>query len=170
MKPPQSLFGDDPEARQEAWRTEQEKIAAEAAKHRNYTFYFCGKVKHTDWRHSILDLRDVSYPLDSYRLGQVTILSNELGPGLHYCGPFFVGCDHGCYHGPNSHGAAADTGGYDDGAFDDEQRVPSRHKDWQTEIAFNCQISIRAADIIFAWLDDLTAFGTFAGAASWAAL
>jgi hypothetical protein len=136
---------------------EQEaKLAAdeqEAAKHPQFIFYFCGKIAKNDWRHKILDLRGEEYPLDDYRAGRVAGVRHALGPGLHYGGPFFVGCDHGCYHGSSTHGVGRDLDTYDcAGVY-----VPSEH-----EIVVNCQTAIAAADIVFAWLDDLTAYGSFA--------
>src|SRR5438094_823554 len=74
------------------------QIEAEARKHPPYSFYFCGKIGHTDWRHQIVsfDLRSEPYPLYAYRSGQAPVIRHGLGPNLHYSGPYFIGCDHGC--------------------------------------------------------------------------
>jgi hypothetical protein len=128
-------------------------IEKEAAKHPPHTFYFCGKIAHTDWRHRILDLRGVEYPLEAYRSGGTPIVEHGLGPGLHYGGPFFVGCDHGCYHGSNSHGAGCNK---EDTCYCVDS-VPREH-----EITGNSLRSIIGADIVFTWLDDLSAYGSFA--------
>ena len=171
MEPHQkSLFGHDPSF--EKWQAECEtKLQAqheatkrEAAKHLNYTFYFCGKISHTDWRHYVVDfkLRDLLYPLNTYRRGNIPLIAHGLAPGLHYGGPFFIGCDHGCYHGENAHGAGVnkETCCYD--SFDDGPNEPMVCKDFATEVAQNCLASLRSSDIIFAWLDDLSAYGSFA--------
>ena len=70
--------------------------------------YLAGKITKNGWRKEIVpqlrsawgapcldaaDWRDID-PLEFY-LG---------GVHFHYVGPYFVGCDHGCFHGPNSHG------------------------------------------------------------------
>lgn len=56
--------------------------------------YLAGKIGHDDWRQRIIPgLRDHTWhdgPID-------------VGP-YSYVGPFFVGCDHGCFHGANRHG------------------------------------------------------------------
>jgi len=45
------------QAAKEKARLEQARTDAEARKYPNYKFYFCGKIGHTDWRHSILGLK-----------------------------------------------------------------------------------------------------------------
>jgi hypothetical protein len=126
----------------------------EAAKGPQSTFYFCGKIAKNDWRHTIVrDLRGVDYPLADYRAGGAPIVRHALGVGLHYSGPFFVGCDHGCYHGSDTHGVGQGRETYDcAGVY-----VPPEY-----EILANCRTSIAACDIVFARLDDLTAYGSFA--------
>ncbi|MCX7143976.1 MAG: hypothetical protein NT123_23620 [Proteobacteria bacterium] len=56
--------------------------------------YLAGKIGQNDWRHALIPgLRDHSWadgPLDAV--------------AFEYVGPFFVACDHGCFHGPNGHG------------------------------------------------------------------
>jgi hypothetical protein len=125
----------------------------EVSKFPPFTFYFCGKIAHTDWRHRLVDLREVEYPVDAYRAGNTPILRHGLGPGLHYGGPFFVGCDHGCYHGTNSHGAGCNN----ERPSTCREALPREH-----EIVGNSLRSIIGADIIFAWIDDLSAYGSFA--------
>lgn len=133
-------------------KLEATALDEEAKKYRQYTFYFCGKINHTDWRHTLLNLRSEEYPLDDYRAGYSPVVHHGLGAGLHYGGPFFVACDHGCYHGDNSHGVGRHKQTCEGG-----QSVPSN-----LEVVANSQISIATADIVFAWLDDLTAYGSFA--------
>src|SRR5262245_63114234 len=106
----------------EKWEAKQLKLQAEieveAARHPNYTFYFVGKIRHTDWRHRIFDLRNIDYPWDAYISGSIPRIEHCLGPGLHYGGPFMIGCDHGCYHGQNSHGAGVNRDTCEGGMFD----------------------------------------------------
>lgn len=62
------------------------------------TVYLAGKIGKNDWRHPLVPgLRgslwaDAPLKCDTFR----------------YSGPFFVACDHGCAHGPSSHGALPD--------------------------------------------------------------
>jgi hypothetical protein len=67
-----------------------------------------------------------------------------------YVGPFVMSDDHGCFHGTNTHGQGAwDACG---GAY---QGLTTR-----TEVAERARRGIACADHVFAWLDDLTAYGT----------
>lgn len=125
--------------------------------------YLAGKIGKNDWRH---DLVKEVYPSQgrSWTLGLREIwntydTSDDPWPIIpqgvlkrwDYVGPYFLGCDHGCAHGPGSHGVAATTWG--DCAGD------KLHKD---ETVGRCLKAIDAADVVFAWLDDPTAYGTLA--------
>lgn len=64
------------------------------------TVYLAGKISKNDWRHKLVPgLRGHSW---------------ELGPiathDFTYAGPFFQSCDHGCLHGPSTHGMGAGVG------------------------------------------------------------
>lgn len=86
--------------------------------------YFAGKIDKNDWRHEIVynglgvepwaaaDMFDPDFIVDcgSYLYG----------------GPFFVRCDHGCFHGRNQHGAGIDQDGgcgYDPTQAELRQRI-----------------------------------------------
>jgi len=146
------------------WETErlqqQAEIEAEAAKHPNYTFYFVGKIEHTGWRHRIFDLRNIDYPWDAYISGYAPRIGHCIAPALHYGGPFTVGCDHGCYHGPNTHGAGVNRDTCEGGMWDSS--LPCNQKSFAAQIVSNCLRSIAGVDIVFAWIDDLTAYGSLA--------
>ena len=110
--------------------------------------YLAGKIEANDWRHTItLQLRSCVYNAGEWK--RVTFLTTQL-PGVRYSGPFFVACDHGCAHGPNSHGAA--------GARGCVQGIS------RAEIIAKAQLGIRQCDlfIVYAGLDFSTAFGTLA--------
>ncbi len=143
------------------------------------TIYCCGKVSKNDWRHPLTDydLRDTDYPLLAYRRGEIPTIRDGLGRGLHYGGPFFIGCDHGCSHGPHTHGASANSEFVCNENYDYDENAESFHagkystygsdeppsiERHATEIAKNCLTSITHASVVFAWIDDLTAYGTFA--------
>lgn len=115
--------------------------------------YFAGKIGNGDWRSELFgyraggtcdgDLFDMSYTVN-------------MGGGVVYGGPFFVSCDHGCNHGPSSHGVNADSqNGI--GACFGAPPFPNHGKRDVFEI--NNQ-RIKLADYVFAYLDDLTAYGT----------
>ena len=57
--------------------------------------YLAGKIDQNDWRHDLVPhLRE--HQIDDGPLPTETFV---------YMGPFFVSCDHGCFHGRNKHGA-----------------------------------------------------------------
>jgi hypothetical protein len=111
----------------------------------NLTFYFCGKIGQTDWRQSIVKMERKNWLLDDPTLAwsDLPILQNGIAEGLHYSGPFFNSCDHRCAHSPHKHGAMSCC----------EETSPN-------EVAYAAQIQIKRADILFAWLYDLTCFGS----------
>jgi hypothetical protein len=120
----------------------------------NLTFYFAGKIAHTDWRHALVrDLRNSGLFDDSgdyvYECGVFRcrpILENAIGEGLHYSGPHFNACDHGCAHGPHRHGVL--------GCCMEELIPPRAH------VPMAAMFQIKRADILFAWLEDLTCYGS----------
>lgn len=62
--------------------------------------------------------------------------------GMDYFGPYTNDCGHGCNYGEHSHGANA--------------------KYFRKSVNVNCLHAIERADLLFAWLDDNTAYGTLA--------
>src|ERR1700730_9535978 len=72
------------------------------------TFYLAGKISKNGWRHRLVPRLSDSPWAESGPITEMPILKNGIAPGLHYSGPYFVACDHGCFHGPNTHGAIDD--------------------------------------------------------------
>ena len=68
-----------------------------------------------------------------------------------YVGPYFIGDDHGCGHGPSTHGCG------NNGEVCALDVAPKR-----PQVRDLCLGAIDTADIVFAWLDDVTAYGTLA--------
>ena len=99
--------------------------------------YFAGKVGKGDWRHALVpDLRDSMGAIGTpIRCDQFV-----------YCGPFFIACDHGCAHGPGTHGVGPNCIG---------ETSPPR---WL--VPSLCFRWLRRADLVFAWIDDPTCYGT----------
>jgi very-short-patch-repair endonuclease len=76
------------------------------------------------------------------------VLRNAIGGYFDYTGPYFASDDHGCFHGPTSHGCAECMDGYD--------TLPRK-------LVVKCCLSaIARSDLIFAWIEDPTAHGTLA--------
>jgi nucleoside 2-deoxyribosyltransferase len=61
-----------------------------------------------------------------------------------YTGPMFQSCDHGCSHGPNTHGA---TAGCDGGATQKQILIRNNH-------------AIDNADLVFAYITHADCYGT----------
>ena len=62
--------------------------------------YLAGKMSKDNWRHGLVPgLRG-----HTWEKGPIST------PGFKYTGPFFQSCDHGCLHGPSTHGVGAGVG------------------------------------------------------------
>jgi hypothetical protein len=70
---------------------------------------------------------------------------DAIARGVHYTGPHFISCDHGCAHGPHTHGRGDDCSGNSESA--------------QHTVDL-CLKAIQQSTAMFAWLDDPTAHGT----------
>lgn len=68
-------------------------------------------------------------------------------PEFDYVGPFFVGCDHGCFHGPTTHGALGEDG---------IERRDSK------QVIQNCCDGVARCDVLFAYINAHECYGTVA--------
>jgi hypothetical protein len=121
---------------------QQPRIAAQPT---GLKMYLAGRISKNDWRTTLVG-DDGIYDLDGWRRA-TTVLMHD---GNTYVGPFYLGCDHGCSHGSNSHGAGVDRD-YDCIPF------PPSHEVFQ-----KAEAGIRACDVFFVWAgpDFNQAFGT----------
>lgn len=113
-------------------------------------FYFAGKVSKNCWRGKIVKgLRAVGKDDGDYRslCLEKSILSRH-----HYCGPFFISCDHGCSHSKNQHGMGMSH------CTSASDYVPAGQREAQR----NCLSNIRNCDVFFAWIDSMDCYGTIA--------
>ncbi len=127
--------------------------------------YMAGKVYFGCWRHELVkDLRGaLEYDEEGYK--EIPQIEEE---EFIYTGPFFMSCDHGCYHGENSHGM---------GLYNIDSKIeykPDGMSYYPGEGGFSvkenprqitqekCITGIKNCDILFAWLDSEDSFGTFA--------
>jgi len=112
--------------------------------HTRPVIYFAGKIGKEDWRHALVPgLRGAA--IDQEQIFAPS-LSIDCGRFV-YGGPFFVACDHGCYHGDNKHGA---RGGCGDDVDNAQRRI----------FEINRQRLIRA-QAVFAYLESADAYGSF---------
>jgi len=125
-------------------------------------FYVAGKIKAYDWRLSLsvdepgrwgtrgveADYSDAGSRFDQgFPVQPFSKHSGLLGH--HYTGPYFVRCDHACYHGPGDHGVGAESSGCLGGGHISQART-----------ARYCLQAIDRSDVVFAWLDDPSCYGT----------
>lgn len=115
--------------------------------HRNLAVYLAGPIEKRCWRGSLVPgLSEAEGTSEGW-----AALSNGFPacPGLDYVGPFFAErCDHGCGHGPETHG------------YNPENmcaQEPARGRDW---VAAQCLAAVQAADVLFAWIDRPDCHGT----------
>lgn len=97
--------------------------------------YLAGKIRRNDWRLSLVP------QLGTTLLGQPIECEN-----FHYDGPYLMSCDHGCAHGPETHGL-----GYGGCIW----LAPPK---WL--VPGLCYYWLKRANLVFAWIDDPTCFGT----------
>lgn len=112
--------------------------------HDDLKIYFAGKIEKNDWRNDICmgKLRGIE-PLEIEYIK--TICGNK------YVGPWFISCDHGCYHGDTQHGMLNNGCGFTPASED--------RRNFVKEICLSC---IDKCDILFAWIDSENCFGTIA--------
>lgn len=119
--------------------------------------YLAGKITKNGWRSGYGDYREHSIMGECSPYEELVV--NE---ELTITGPFFIGCDHGCYHGNGGHGVAAreahdlnDT----DKWFD---CLGTRKFYTRNDVFEICKNQIDKAEIVFAYIDCLDCYGTLA--------
>jgi hypothetical protein len=112
-----------------------------------------GKVGKNDWRHSV-----VGGLQSAFVDGSDEVIGADLPQGeflvfdaVEYTGPFFISCDHGCAHESSGHGNAVGLH-HGSGCI---QSGPTR-----ADVVQRCRTGIAKAEHFFAWIDDLSAYGT----------
>lgn len=113
-----------------------------------YFVYLAGKIKQNGWRESIVGYRcgglygdtDINIVRYKVKYNDNTIIT----------GPWFFACDHGCYHGENSHGVGIQcpNGCYGENTLNEDQ------------VYDICTKQINNSNVIFAYIDDNTCYGS----------
>ncbi|OLZ46552.1 hypothetical protein BS329_30470 [Amycolatopsis coloradensis] len=114
--------------------------------------YAVGKIEHKGWRNQLLPVFD-DYDYSNDQTGvQWPWPANPIRdlPGAMYVGPHFLGDDHGCFHGENTHGVAAG-----DAACGGAYRGLTR-----PDVVKRCLMAIEQATHVFAWIDKGDAYGS----------
>lgn len=108
--------------------------------------YLAGKIRKHCWRHQLISgIRDHSWADGPLKQNSFT-----------YIGPFFIGCDHGCFHNKNSHGNVAIRGDNLCPGRDSNAEFDSPH----LEVATLCLEAIVKADLVFCYVDAADCYGT----------
>lgn len=108
--------------------------------------YLAWKIRKGCWRHKIFSWLRNTEPW--------WIVEQHYGKYYFtYTWPYFIGCDHGCYHWRNNHWVGAN----EDWVVIDWE--PSRTKK-QTVGA--CYSWVLQADVVFAWIDSMDCYWTLA--------
>ena len=113
------------------------------------SIYLAGKVSQTCWRHSIVPgLRSATEHGSALQWDPIYIGERKFA----MTGPFFASCDHGCAHGPSTHGQAE---------TDCTPRPKGHHQlDWADDVRSACLRAIDDASDFFAWIETADCFGT----------
>ncbi|WP_167837802.1 nucleoside 2-deoxyribosyltransferase [Nocardia altamirensis] len=120
--------------------------------------YLAGSIYQNDWRHSLVsDLRSANATDNGLlRKWPAMLVETKIGGeafSWNYCGPYVASCDHGCAHGPGTHGTNRTMCHPDD--------YEQKTRGW---VHAHCLEAIRDCDIFFAWLGNsktpCTAYGT----------
>ena len=106
--------------------------------------YLAGKITGHRWRQRILS------DIDTLRWSDSPISKGY----FYYTGPFFTACDHGCYHGPNTHGSINSGSKVCPGFSEDILPIRQKH------IANRCYAAIDGADFVFAYISERQCEGT----------
>lgn len=134
------------------WRNETKSIS-------------CWKITKNGWRHGIIDLR-------SDNDGQPNYYGFEFPPAewpaierphFIYVGPYFIGCDHGCFHDTRTHGWG--DGGYCGDADTDNRNggtLTDTPQHGLSYVATLCKKAIDNSDFVYAWIDEPDCYGTIA--------
>jgi len=135
------------------------RTLSEARDNARLGVYLAGKVSHTDWRHGIVPLREADG--GSLPWSELEIPFEVAGIPLLYTGPFFTSCDHGCGHAVGLHGCGAPGGDCGELSWEEGRKAQHRKEiSIREHVRIQCAAAIRRSDLVFAWIDDLTAFGT----------
>ncbi|MET8993743.1 hypothetical protein [Amycolatopsis sp. NPDC004169] len=114
--------------------------------------YAVGKIEHNGWRTQLLPVcKEYDYGNDRTGIQPPWPVNPIVDlPGALYVGPHFLGDDHGCFHGENTHGVAAG------GAACGEAYVGLSRPD----VVKRCLTAIEQATHVFAWIDKGDAYGS----------
>lgn len=116
--------------------------------------YLAGKITKHGWRKNIVsgvDEDEVHNYVQQYNKWPVT--KNGVMGMFDYTGPYFVRCDHGCYHGNGDHGVGINK--------NCQSSLGDFHYT-QSLVYSLCMDAIKDSLCMFAWIDGEDIYGTIA--------
>lgn len=117
--------------------------------------YLAGKISKEDWRQQLVDIRNNFFGCEKDKIRNYqTLFYNDY---IRITGPFFLSCDHSCYHGNNSHGVGLNNYLPDGSRYDCYAETNHFTEDEVKEICLN---QIKHSDIIFAYINSNECYGT----------
>ena len=117
--------------------------------------YLAGKISACDWRQELIDIRNNFCGNEKFLIREGYVL--DYNDDITIVGPFFLSCDHCCYHGDNSHGVGLNNY-YEDGAPYDCYGEDDLFT--EKEVYNICIEQIKKSDIVFAYIDESSCYGT----------
>ena len=109
--------------------------------------YLAGKISKNDWRVPIVGYRCNNL----YGGDKIENYNVKYNNDIIITGPWFLSCDHGCYHGDNSHGLGICQLGCNEANGDYYS---------ERDVYDICLRQIDKSDIVFAYINDDTCYGT----------
>jgi len=123
----------------------------EHEKEKPVNIYLAGKIEPNGWRQLFFNMRNEFSDDELIPHLQDISITMPWDKNINVTGPFFLSCDHSCYHGEGNHGLGIHapvcclTGGTTHSA---------------SEVIDICKKQIERADIIFGYINDDTCYGT----------
>lgn len=133
---------------------ETQKAVYDSTRTEHHSAYLAGKILPHDWR--------TNFYYDSFYEhippNALAERSEQVNDELTVTGPFFISCDHGCYHGDGKHGVGAVGSIHSD----DEWGGCMGNYFSRDDVLNICKKQIDRADIVFAYIDHNDCYGTLA--------
>lgn len=116
--------------------------------------YLAGKISPNGWRQKIVDIRNNFYDFDCYKDPSWYKTLLKFDEEIYITGPYFMSCDHSCYHGEGSHGVGVGVTGM---CGCPECNGPKMS---EKDVIKICELQIFRSDIIFAFINDNSCYGS----------
>lgn len=139
---------------------EQKKMLNPIDPPEHHFAYLAGAIKKNDWRNNFIHYRGEPHDPRDIGNGYIAHVNNNLS----ITGPFFIACDHGCYHGDTKHGVGAVSSLHPSSEEVEEGEWGGCMGNYYTkdDVLNICKEQIDKADIVFAYIDCDDCYGTLA--------